>query len=86
MSISIGKNISLSGMMLLRWTDRSGESQVLRLQQQMSLRWREMGQLLDISGAELDGWETGHLRDPSRCLNNVIQVWMQRNSKKVSDL
>ena len=86
LSVSIGKKISMSGMMLLRWTDRSGQSQVLRLQQEMSPRWREMGQLLDISGAQLDGWETMHQKDQSRCLNSVIQVWMQRNSRNVSDL
>ena len=75
----------MRGMILLRWTDKSGQTQVLRLQQQMSPMWKEIGQLLDISGAQLDGWEM-YLKDQSRCLHNVIQVWMQRNSKKVSDL
>ena len=73
-------------MMLLRWTASSGQSQVLRLQQEMSPKWRDIGQLLCISGAQLDGWEEMYQRDPIRCIDRVVQTWMQRSSEQVREV
>ena len=85
LSVSVGKKISMSGMIILKWTDRSGKSQVLRLQQEMSPKWMDIGKLLSISEAELENWRKMH-HDPSDCMSSVIGKWKQRNSEKVRDL
>ena len=84
--VSTGKEISESRMMLLRWTASSGQSQVLRLQQEMSPKWRDIGQLLCISGAQLDGWKVMYHHDSIRCIDRVVQTWMQRNSEQVREV
>ena len=85
-TLTTGKEISLQGMTLLKWTDSSGQSQELRLENQMSLKWKGIGQLLGICWEELEIWERTYNCNPIECLRQVIQTWKQRNSEKVRDL
>ena len=48
----------------------------------MSVKWRELGQNVGVSEANLAGFRLSHL-DPEECMNAVIQAWIDKGSQKV---
>ena len=66
----------------MKWRSPCGEEKVLRLKEEMSVKWRELGQNVGVSEAKLDGFRHSHL-DPEECMNAVIQAWIEKGSQKV---
>ena len=68
----------------LRWRAPSGEEKVLKLKEEMSVKWRELGQNVGISNAKLTGFQEFHLRSNIDCMDAVIIEWMQKGSQEVA--
>ena len=66
----------------MKWRSSSGEEKVLRLKEEMSVKWRELGQNVGVSEAKLSGFRHSHLY-PEECVNAVIQAWIEKGSQKV---
>ena len=66
----------------MKWMSPCGEEKVLRLKEEMSVKWRELGQNVGVSEAKLAGFRSAHL-DPEECMNAVIQAWIEKGSQKV---
>ncbi len=70
----------LKKLILLRWTDKDGRSETLRLRDAMIHKWRDAGLFLDLSAPELDGILTYRQGDVRQCLQDVFQEWISRGS------
>ena len=67
----------------MKWRSPCGEDLLLRLKEEMSVKWRELGQNVGVSNAKLAGFRHSHL-DPVECMNDVIQAWIEKGSQKVN--
>ena len=76
----VEKELSQHKLNIIKWRAPSGEDKVLRLKQEMSAKWRTLGQNIGISDAELDGFEQSHLKSNEKCVNSVIQKWIEKGS------
>ena len=75
------QEISHSQLNIIKWRSPSGE-EILRLKEEMSVKWRELGQNVGVSESKLAGFRHSHL-DPEECVNAVIQAWIEKGSQKV---
>ena len=64
----------------MKWRAPSGEEKVLRLKEEMSVKWRELGQNVGISDAKLTGFNREFQCSNEDCMNAVITEWMQKGS------
>ena len=55
----------------------------LSLKVEMSGKWREIGQNVEIGDAKLKNFASMHQGDNEMCMNNVITEWIDVTSKKV---
>ena len=65
----------------IKWRAPSGEENVLRLKEEMSVKWRELGQNVAISNAKLTGFKCS---DNVDYMDAVTVEWMQKGSQKVN--
>ncbi len=72
--------ITLKRLTLLKWTDKSGQPNTLRLRDKMSPHWREAGELLDLDMERMDGFYTYRLADVRQCCRDVLQDWIRSDS------
>ena len=79
---SIETEISSSKLNIIKWRTPSGEEKVLRLKKEMSVKWRELGQNVEVSDADLIGFRQSHLDLEDR-MDAVTQKWIQNGSKNI---
>ena len=78
------KEFTSGKLNIMKWRAPSGEEKVLRLKEEMSVKWRELGQNVGISNAKLTGFQEFHLRSIIDCMDAVIIEWMQKGSQEVN--
>ena len=72
-------DFSMKRLILLKY-HKDGKSHILRLRDEMSPKWRDIGFLLDVSQARLDGILTQRLGDVRQCVQDVLQDWITNGS------
>ncbi len=70
----------LKTLILLKWTDKDGRPEKLKLRDAMIHKWHDAGLLLDLSAPRLDGILTYRQGDVRLCLKDVLQEWINRGS------
>ena len=68
---------------LLKWKEPEGGTVRLHLIQDMSPKWKKIGSLIGLTKAQLEGWETQHLKVQEDCMNSVIGAWMDRSNDEI---
>ncbi len=71
---------TMKKLIILKWTDKSGQPKTLRLRDEMSPKWREAGELLDLTAANLECISAKHHGDVRECLRDVLRDWVQSDS------
>ena len=66
----------------MKWR-KNGDKKTLRLKEMMSVKWKKMGQNLNITSAKLTGFEVKYQKDNEECMDSVITEWFSRTSEKV---
>ena len=77
------KELSQPKLNIIKWRAPCGEDKVLRLKQEMSVVWWTLGQNVGISNAELSGFQQFHQNSTGKCMDSVIQKWIEKGSPKV---
>ena len=80
------KELSQDKLNIIKWRAASGEDKVLSLKQEMSVVWWTLGQNVGISNAELSGFQQFHQNSTGKCMDSVIQKWIEKGSPKVKKL
>ena len=62
---------------------KNGKERKLCLKEEMSVKWKEMGQNLGIGDAKLEGFQGKHLGDIHKCMDSVITEWIRTTSDRV---
>ena len=75
-----GPPFILKNFILLTWTDENGQTETLRLRDEMSSKWQDVGLLLDLSASRLDGILAHRLGDVRQCCRDVLQEWISCGS------
>ena len=71
---------TLSSLTLIEWQNQEGLKR-LRIKQSISNKWYEVGILLEIDPALLEGWKTQYGRDSLECCNAVFRHWLNNPCK-----
>ena len=71
--------LTLGTITLHKWTDENGQPKILRILDEISSRWTQVGDLLGLSPARLQGIEKHRLRDARSCCRDVLHDWIHDN-------
>ncbi len=71
---------TLKNLTILEWTDKDGRSQTLRLRDDISCHWREVGDLLELGSSRIEGIAIGRHEDVRQCCRDVLQDWLRKGS------
>ena len=63
----------------MRWTDQNGEAHVIKIRDNISLKWIEAGDLLGLSSERLKGIDLQRRGDVSMCIRDVLVDWLHGN-------
>ncbi len=74
------RDFTLKALTLLEWTDKDGQNRTLRIRDELSPHWHDMGLLLGISMSRLDGILAHRLGDVRQCFRDVLYDWIQNGS------
>ena len=69
--------IRSSHLKLIKWKDETGEVHKFYLMDKVSHEWRDLGELLDLSHAELESISMKCLKDPKDCCRAVLGQWLE---------
>ena len=79
--IVIEEKLSQSTLNIMKW-HKSGKEEKVCLKEEMSGKWKVMGQNVGISNAKLDGFQG----DNTSRMDSVISEWISRTCEKVTKL
>ncbi len=65
---------------MLEWTDKDGQSQTLRVKDEMNAKWDEVGDLLGLTPARLQDFGSQRLGDVRQCCRDVLIDWIKDGS------
>ena len=68
---------NLHHLTVLTWTDSDGQRHCLRLRNEMSSRWRDVGDLLEVEFTRQEGIDTYRRGDVRLCCRDVFVDWLQ---------
>lgn len=60
--------------------DKRGEKKKLRVKQLICNKWKEIGDLIDISYSVLDAWSKSYHEDPLECIRCVLDHWLMNST------
>ena len=80
------KDVTSGKLNIMKWRAPSGEKKVLRLKEEMSIKWRELGQNVGISDAKLTDFQDFFLRSNGKCMDSVSQKWIKKGSHQKVEL
>ena len=63
-------------LMLIKWTDDQGTTQRFYLFDKISMKWRTLGLLLDLSYSTLKALEENY-KNPSDCCRAILNQWLE---------
>ena len=78
-AILLAVPLTLGTITLYKWTDENGQPKNLGILDEISSRWTEVGDLLGLSPARLEGIEVDRLRMSKSCCRDVLHDWIQDN-------
>ena len=67
---------TLSNLTLIKWTDEQGEKQRIRIIEETSMKWRIIGDILNISQSKLSGYKEQYHHDNELCCREVLRFWL----------
>ncbi len=69
---------------MLEWTDTDGQSQTqtLRVRDEMSVKWEEVGDLLELTPDRLQGIDSQRRGDVRLCCRDVLVDWIKNGSPR----
>ena len=71
-----GVPLSLNSLSLLKWKDKHGKEQRLRLVEKVSCKWLEFGLAVGMEMDLLKAWERQYHEDGRRCWLEVMECWL----------
>ena len=71
--------LTLGTITLYKWTDENGQPKSLRILDEISSRWTEVGDLLGLSPARLEGIQENRLKNNRSCCRDVLHDWIHDN-------
>ena len=72
------EDVTSGKLNIMKWRAPSGEEKVLRLKEEMSVKWRELGQNVGISDAKLTGFNREFQCSIEMCMDSVSQEWIKK--------
>ena len=72
---------TLTNLTLIEWINEKGVKKQLRVKQAIWHLWEEIGLHLGIQMGDLKAWETIHMKDPRKCINEVLHCWLESPSE-----
>ena len=73
----IAPDFSLKNLTLLEWINSNGQPQELRLRDELSDRWVEVGDLLGLSSSRLGGIKEQNQGNAEMCCREVLLDWLK---------
>ena len=73
----IAPDFSLKNFTLLEWTDSNGQRQELRLRDELSDRWQDVGDLLGLPSSRLGGIKQQNQGNAEMCCREVLLDWLK---------
>ena len=74
------ENVSMKNLTLMKWTDSQGKQHKLRIVQNICPRWRQIGNLLNISDSLLESILSQYRGDLEECCYAVLRQWLDNGS------
>ena len=68
---------NLHHLTVLTWMDSDGQKHSLRLRNEMSSRWRDVGDLLEVESSHMEGMDAHRRGDMRLCCRDVFVDWLQ---------
>jgi len=62
---------------LLKWIDSKGQEQNLRIKNEISFKWRDVGDLLGVKSSRLEAIDSNRRGNVELCCRDVLQDWLQ---------
>ena len=66
---------------LIKWKDKSGQTQTFRLVDRVSASWRRFGTILRLAENQLEKWEDQYRGDANMCWARVMEEWLNQCSE-----
>ena len=79
-SYVVGENVSMRNLTLMKWTDSQGNLHKLRIVQNICPKWRQIGNILNISDPLLESILSQYRGDLEECCYAVLRQWMDNGS------
>ena len=67
---------------MLEWTDKDGQPQSLRVRDEMSVKWDDAGDLLELTPVRLQGIDSHRRGDVRQCCREVLIDWIKNGSPR----
>ena len=71
----------MSSLTLLKWIDSNGQVQRLRIRNEISSRWLEIGDLLGLDMERLEQIEVENRGHVSMCFCDVLMDWLRHDNQ-----
>ena len=68
---------NLHHLTVLTWTGSDGQRHSLRLRNEMSSKWHDVGDLLEVGSSRQEGIHMHRGRDVRLCCRDVLEDWLQ---------
>ena len=83
MSLALKASFSLElcFLVLLEWSNESGNKQQLKIVEEISGKWRKVAVLLGLSVGQMDGIMQQSFMDPEQCCLRVFDRWIISNGE-----
>ena len=77
---TVAENISMKELTLIKWKDSQGKQHKLRIVQNICPKWRQIGNLLNISDSLLESILSQYRGDLEECCYAVLRQWLDNGS------
>ena len=78
--VHTGSGVSMKDLTLIKWKDVEGKQHKLRIVQSICPKWRDIGNLLDISDSVLESTLSHYRGNLEECCYAVLRRWMDNGS------
>ena len=69
--------VEFRSLILIRWRDDQGRTQRFYLMENISYKWRTIGELIGLSFSKLEGLAMEHHDKPEQCCRSVLGCWLE---------
>ena len=68
---------NLHHLTVLKWADSDDQRHILRLRNEMTSKWRDVGDLLEVESSRQEEIDIRHRGDMRMCCRDVFVEWLQ---------